>query len=77
MKKIIIFCVLFTLTLNIMAVQPAWIVKTLNNIRRAMLVAKKGKPVAMALGKCANALPDDEIKRLAQIAKEPDGLKTD
>lgn len=51
----------------------------MNNIRRAVLVAQKAKTAgrcAVALGKCANALPDAEINRLAQIASQPNGLKT-
>lgn len=60
------------------APQPVWIVKTLNNIRRATVAASKaakaGKVIA-AVGKCAHALPDEEIDDLARIAAKPNGLK--
>ena len=59
------------------APQLVWIVKTLNNIRRATVAAsnaaKAGKVIA-AVGKCAHALPDEEIDDLARIAAKPNGL---
>lgn len=60
------------------AAQPLWVVKTLQNIRRATLAASKaakaGKAIA-AVGKCAHALPDNEIEQLAKVAAKPEGLK--
>lgn len=78
MKRVLLCSILFILAFNAFAAQPIWVVKTMNNIRRAILVAQKAKTagkVIAALGKCANALPDDEINRLAQIASKPNGLK--
>lgn len=60
------------------APQPIWVVKTLNNIRKASIAASKaataGKAIA-AVGKCAHSLPDNEIEHLAKIAAKPEGLK--
>lgn len=78
MKKFLLCSILTLLAFSSFAAQPVWVVKTLNNIRRAVLVAQKAKTagkIVAALGKCANALPDDEINRLAQIASKPNGLE--
>ena len=63
---------------SVYAAPPVWIVNAMNNIRRACIVAKNANRVskiAVSLGKCANALPDDEIAGFAKIAAKPNGLK--
>ncbi len=70
--------VMLALSLNASAAQPTWLISTLNNIRRAIAVAGKAKTagrVALALGKCSKALPDEEIEHLARIASKPNGVK--
>ena len=77
MKIILLFLILFG-SFKYFSAQPIWIVNALKNIRRAVMVAQRTKnatKLAVALGKCANALPDAEINRLARIASKPNGLK--
>lgn len=76
-KESLLFIMLF-LSLNVSAAQPVWVIKALNNIRRAIAVAQKTKTagrMVIALGKCSNSLPDEEIGRLARVASKPDGIK--
>lgn len=78
MKQYILWILLLFLTINLQALQPVTFIKTANNIRKAVSVSSKtisiGK-TALQLGKCANAIPDKEIAKLAQIATKPNGLK--
>jgi hypothetical protein len=78
MKQYILWILLLFLTINLQAFQPVTLVKTANNIRKAVSVSSKtisiGK-TALQLGKCANAIPEKEIAKLAQIATKPNGLK--
>ncbi len=79
MRKIYLICGMFLLlSLSAMAVQPLWVIRAANNIRRAVTVAKRAKTagqLVVALGKCSNSLPDEEVGRLARIASRPNGLK--
>ena len=80
MKSAIPFFVLLIVLseFNVMAAQPIWVVKNLNHIRRSIVIAKRAKTagkVAVSLGKCAHALPEAEINRLAKIAAKPQGIK--
>ena len=68
----------FMLTVTFADAAPIWVVQTANNLRRAARVAiaaKTGTQSAVVLGKCSNALPDDEIARLADIASRKGGVQ--
>ena len=68
----------FMLTVTFADAAPIWVVQTTNNLRRAARVAiaaKTGTQSAVVLGKCSNALPDDEIARLADIASRKGGVQ--
>ena len=68
----------FMLSVTFADAAPIWVVQTANNLRRAARVAiaaKTGAQSAVVLGKCSNALPDDEIARLADIASRKGGVQ--
>lgn len=75
LKAVITF---FIISFQVYATQPIWVVKTLNNIRRSIVVANRAKNASkaiFALGKFKHALPDNEIETLAKIASKNNGLK--
>ncbi|MBR2425858.1 MAG: hypothetical protein IKB16_03860 [Lentisphaeria bacterium] len=76
-RLILCLWIMLSCTSIIHAAQPVWILNAINNIRRASIAAKNANKIGKlaTLGKCANALPDDEINRLAKITTKSDGLK--
>lgn len=73
LRSLAFFLLLFSFKAT--AIQPVWVVQTLNNIRRAATTTSKSVKAARTLGKCANALPDSKIDELADIAHGPNGLR--
>lgn len=76
-KGFLLWGLMTALALSAAAAQPMWAVKTLVNIRRAMVLAQRAKTAgraALALGAWSYALPDDEIAKLARVAAKNDGL---
>ena len=77
MKQYFTCTILLLLFITVKAAQPATVIKTVNTIRKAISASKSVytvSKVAIPLGKCANAIPEKEIARLAQIATKPNGL---
>ena len=58
------------------AASPVWAVQTLGNVRKAAKLAQMARRTSqiVRLGKCKNALPESEIRKLAGIAAEKGGL---